>query len=355
MPQRWEQERLASLADLALEATVVGSFSRLGYLARRRLFGWGDPAADAARAGRRGNALVTGGSSGIGLAAAEALAGAGWSVTILSRDVGRSEAALEQLNVAARRAEGSESGSGPAVLRARTADLSDLAEARRIAATIAEENETLDVVVHAAGAVFRRFHRDDQGFESTFVLHVLAPHLLTTLLLPLLERPSAPGRSARVITVSSGGMYAARFDLGALEHATPARYRGVVQYALAKRAQVELTVEWAERLAGRGVAPFAMHPGWVDTALITSGLPRFAGLARPLLRRPAEGADTVVDLALAPGVEAHAGAFFFDRRPRTRSVLPGTAPTSSQRRRAFDRVGELAGAPPVPAPAPERR
>ena len=65
---------VAELLDGALELTVVGSFSRVGWAARRRLFGWDEPAPDALE-GKV--ALVTGATSGLGLAAAQGLAGAG--------------------------------------------------------------------------------------------------------------------------------------------------------------------------------------------------------------------------------------------------------------------------------------
>ncbi len=359
-------------ADLALEASVVGGFSRIGYLVRRSLFGWEGPRQDAPP----GTAVVTGGSSGIGLATAEQLVRLGWSVTIVSKDRERSESALERLRavaleapagvssdrVGADRAGGDRAGAdragappgdaaatarAAARVEARIADLADLAETRRLAAVLAGEHVAIDVLVHGAGALFPDFHRTEQGFEATFALHVLAPHVLTSLLLPALLAGGSGSRPSRVITVSSGGMYAARLDIDALEHATPATYRGSRQYALAKRAQVELAAVWAERLAGSGVVPLVMHPGWVDTAALASGLPRFAALARPLLRTPAEGADTIVDLALRPDVEQLAGELVHDRRPRARSILPGTRTTGAQRRAAFERVSALTGSPPI--------
>jgi NAD(P)-dependent dehydrogenase (short-subunit alcohol dehydrogenase family) len=345
---RWDEghapgrePRLARLADAALELSVVGGFSRLGFAVRRGLFGWDrdQPAVPP------GLAVVTGGSSGIGQAAAEALVRRGWSVTIVSRDRARSAAALARLEQIAPTAAPPEAAP---VVRAETADLADLAQTRQLAATLAARGGALDVLVHAAGVMFRDFHRTEQGFEATFALHVLAPHLLTSLLLPSLQ--AAAGRPARVITVSSGGMYAARLDLAALEHANPAIYHPARQYALAKRAQVELAPVWAERLRGRGVVPLVVHPGWVDTAALAHGLPAFTALVRPLLRTPAEGADTIVDLALRGDVEQHGGELFFDRRPRARSPLPGTAATPAQRRAACERVSELTGAlPPSPA------
>jgi NAD(P)-dependent dehydrogenase (short-subunit alcohol dehydrogenase family) len=92
---------------------------------------------------------------------------------------------------------------------------------------------------------------------------------------------------------------------------------------------------WAHRFASVGIASFAMHPGWVDTPGLQSGLPRFRALWRPLLRTPAEGADTVVWLAaggpaheaLALGTPAATSGFFHDRRRRVEHRFPLLRPT----------------------------
>ena len=76
----------------------------------------------------------------------------------------------------------------------------------------------------------------------------------------------------------------------------PAGYRGAVAYARAKRAQVVLSHEWARRWASEGLASYAVHPGWVATPGLATGLPTFAKLG-PLLRTPAQGADTIAWLA----------------------------------------------------------
>jgi dehydrogenase/reductase SDR family member 12 len=123
-------------------------------------------------------------------------------------------------------------------------------------------------------------------------------------------------------------MYTERFDLGRLEMPADG-YRGTTAYARAKRAQVVLSHEWAERWAAEGVASYAVHPGWVDTPGLASGLPAFAKLG-PLLRTPVEGADTVVWLAAGearrrdPALPLTEG-FFHDRHRRGEHHLPWTA------------------------------
>ena len=79
-------------------------------------------------------------------------------------------------------------------------------------------------------------------------------------------------------------------------------YKGAEQYARAKRAQVTLNEMWAERFAGTGVVFHSLHPGWVDTPGLEEALPRFRKVVGPLLRSPAQGADTLVWLAADGGV-----------------------------------------------------
>ena len=292
--------------DAALEATVVGSFSRIGYEVRSRLDHW--QAAGGDLAGR--TVLVTGATSGIGLAAASRFASLGASVRFLARDDGRAQAARARIM---------EVGGRGADVSYALADVSDFAALREFAADFSAANPRLDVLVHNAGALTRDFRRAPGGAELTLAAHVFGPFLLTGLLLPALRR-AAPGR---VVTVSSGGMYTQRLDLGRLEMG-PDDYDGSVAYARAKRAQVVLNREWAERVAAREVVFHAMHPGWADTPGVQSSLPAFHRVMGPLLRTPDQGADTVVWLASAPEALASSGRFWHDRRPRSEHHVPWT-------------------------------
>ena len=137
-----------------------------------------------------------------------------------------------------------------------------------------------------------------------------------------------------IVTVSSGGMYTQRFDLEHLEMAAD-DYDGVIAYARCKRAEVVLASAWARRFAAAGVLSYAMHPGWVETPGLKAGLPRFEAFWRPLLRSPAEGADTVVWLASggpasqasALGAKTPLSGFFHDRARRRDHRFPVARPT----------------------------
>src|SRR5690349_21756857 len=141
--------------------------------------------------------VVTGATSGIGKAAAAALAGLGATVVLVGRDRGRTEAAAAEI--------GSASASPP---QAEVADLASLEQVRALAGRLAGL-ERIDVLVNNAGLVLGERRTTPDGFEHVFALNHLAPFLLTSLLLPKLTA-SAP---ARVVTVTSDAHSAARLDL----------------------------------------------------------------------------------------------------------------------------------------------
>src|SRR5581483_6823603 len=116
-----------------------------------------------------------------------------------------------------------------------------------------------------AGVMTERRELSADGIELTFATNVLGPFLLTNLLIPLLEE-SAP---ARIVNVSSGGMYTQKLGVDDLQ-SDRGQFDGSKVYARTKRAEVILTELWAEQLAGAGVVVHAMHPGWADTPGVRS-------------------------------------------------------------------------------------
>ncbi len=300
---------IASVADAALEASVVGSFSRLGFDVRRLSGRWEDPPRLDGR-----TVLVTGASSGIGRAVALGLGRCGANVILTARN-------LDRLNLAAKSVVGV---GGTAVVV--PADLVEPSQVEALVERIGAICTGVDAVVHNAGALFPRYSQAADGSELTVATHVLAPFRLTRQMSTLMN-----SQRYVLVTVSSGGMYTERFDLSRLEM-NRSDYRGAVAYARAKRAQVVLASQWQLRL-GTGVLSYSTHPGWVRTAGLDAGLPGMARLG-PLLRTPEQGADTIVWLvceALAGG-QAPPSGFWHDRRLRGVYYRPGTRRSPAQER-----------------------
>jgi len=319
----------ADALSKVLDPTILLSFDRTGF-ARHAL---GFDSADLERdlTGRR--AIVTGANAGIGFETALALADLGAEVVLACRSEARGQAALETIR----------ERTGNRRVSLERLDVSSLADVRAFAAR--QTNERLDVLVHNAGILPSERIETPDGFEATFATHVVGPHLLTRLLEPGLVRSD----DARVVWVSSGGMYTRKLDLRDLQWKRR-RYDGVLAYAQTKRMQVVLARIWAERIdAGHTVSPglcvLSMHPGWADTPSVASALPGFHRLTQAILRSPAEAADTVVWLAVAPREKLEPGGFYFDRKRRSPHLLPWTRETAAEREAFSQLVDQCASRP----------
>src|SRR5258707_533429 len=249
--------------------------------------------------------VVTGATSGIGRAAATALARLGAEVVLVGRDRGRAEAAAAEI--------GSASTSPPKV---EVADLAAMEQVRGLAGRLAAL-ERIDVLINNAGLVLGERRVTPDGFEHVFAVNHLAPFLLTNLLLPELTA-SVP---ARVITVTSDAHSAARLDLDNpnLEHG----WDSWRSYANSKLANILFTRELARRLDGTGVTANCAHPGVVRTGFGREGRPLLrlgATPAPPFLLSPERGADTIVYLASSPDVAGETGGYYIKRRRREPSA-----------------------------------
>ncbi len=324
----------AAVVDDLLEITVIGSFSRIGYAVRRRLFGW-PHRRPGSLAGR--TILLTGVTSGLGREAVGELAQLGARVILAGRD----ETKLQRVHDDLVRAHGEDRF--PMVV----VDMASLASVRDAVELILATEHRLDAVIDNAGAIFPTRHVSDDGIEATLATMVVGPFALIAGLLPLLT--STPG--ARVISVTSGGQYAQRLHLDDLQW-TSERWDGTRAYARAKRAQVTLVREWARRIAPRDIAFVAMHPGWADTPGIAAALPGFHRVMRPILRTAAQGIDTMVWLTAGAHATALSGRLVLDRRPRPFDRIPSTRVPREDRRRLWDAVVRLAG---IADPLPDRR
>lgn len=321
--------RAADVVDAIIEFPVVTSYTRIGSAVRRRLDGW----RDVATLDMHGRVVVlTGATSGIGLAAANALTDAGATLVLVGRDAAKTERVRAEL--AAR--------PGAGEVSVALADMGDLAAVRALAADLRDRHTHIDVLIHNAGALSAKRTIGPDGIEATVASQVVGPFLLTDLLLDRLDDNECIGR---VITMSSGGMYSQPLVVGSLQM-DEQTYKGATQYARAKRAQVTLNEMWANRTAGSDVRFHALHPGWADTPGVQDSLPTFRTIVGPLLRTPADGADTLVWLAGDDGEPlATNGGFWLDRRRRSLHILPTTrrSDTPDRRARLWDWVATAAG------------
>lgn len=252
-------------------------------------------------------AVLTGGTSGIGEAAASALLARGAAVWVIARDPARIAATLGRFRSAgiAERAE------------FLTADLSRMEEVRRVAGEVLVRCPRLDVLVNNAGAVFARRELTTEGHERTWALNVLAPQLLTELLYDRL----AAGGVGRVVNVASEAHRHVHLRLDDLEGAH--RYSGFGNYSRAKLAILMLTYETARRARGRGPSVNALHPGFVASRYGHNN-PGAFGLGIRFAEAlfgisPAHGARTVVYCASAPELAGVSGGYFARSRPRASS------------------------------------
>ncbi|MDY6995963.1 MAG: SDR family NAD(P)-dependent oxidoreductase [Actinomycetota bacterium] len=321
-------ENLTGAVDAALDRSVVLGYTKLGS-GVRRLWWPADPAPES-MAGKR--VVVTGATAGIGAATARRFAQLGATVHLLGRDP-------DKVRRQAGIIRGAVTG---AVVIEEVCDVSDLEAVRGWAADFSGRVEALHGLVHNAGGMPKVRAETPQGHEIQLATHVLGPHLMTEQLLGLLHVPDR----AAVVFLSSGGMYTAplqRWSVDDLESRDGA-YSGIRVYARTKRMQVVLADAWAQRLARSGVHVYSAHPGWVETPGVADALPVFRSVTRPLLRDPADGADTPVWL-VATCPDSGPGHFWHDRaqRPTTFGWQRSQDPKAVT---AFlDAVATMAGTP----------
>jgi retinol dehydrogenase 12 len=244
--------------------------------------------------------LVTGGTNGIGKVAARTLASFGARVVIVGRSPDKTAAVAREI------------GAASFLL----ADLSVMAEVRRVAAEFREQEGQLDVLLNNAGAVFSRRQETSEGIEFTFALNHLNYFLLTQELLDLVK--GAP--AGRVVNVSSEAHRSGRMRWDDLEFRRG--YSGFAAYGQSKLANILFTRELSRRLIGTGVTANSLHPGVVYTGFgqnsaDSSG--RLIGLIyqfmRPFIKSEEQGAQTSIYLAASPEVAGISGRYFDNEKP----------------------------------------
>jgi NAD(P)-dependent dehydrogenase (short-subunit alcohol dehydrogenase family) len=243
--------------------------------------------------------IITGGSSGIGAAAARALRERGATVAITGRSP-------ETVRLA------KEIGADAFV-----ADFAKLRDVRALAEQLLAKYPRIDVLANNVGGVIATRQLTEDGHEKTFQVNHLGGFLLTLL---LRERLEASG--ATVIDTSSGAHRMGRLDLADLENERD--YKAWRAYGTAKLMNILHAAEINRRF--RGVHGVSFHPGVVATGFAREGARFTRVLYESFLRRvfmipPEKGADTLVWLATStPGRDWTPGAFYIKRKPARTSA-----------------------------------
>ena len=275
-------------------------------------------------AGMRRVVVVTGGSDGIGAAAARMLANRGDEVVVVGRSPDKT------------RAVAAETGA-----ECHVADFTHLDQVRDLARALRARHSRVDVLLNNAGLIAgpQRTVTAD-GHELTFQVNHLAGFLLTVLL-----REPLAAAQGRVITTSSraGAARGARVVPGDLDMANG--YDGLRAYQASKLANVLFTRELARRWGPLGVSAAAVHPGMVRSQWGRTG-PAAVRLVmnspfRLAMRSPERGADTLVWLATsAPGRDWESGGYFADRKPATASPVADDANLAKE---LWERSAQMCG------------
>ena len=261
-------------------------------------------------ADRKPVAVITGASSGIGLAAAIELGRRGWRVAVLGRDPGRLATALDQVREVA-----------AVPPQAYESDFSSFAQVRRVAAQLRDDYDRIDVLANNAGGNVGARRSTVDGFEETIQSNHLAHFLLSHELRDRLA-------GGRIVNTSSRVHAQGRLDPDDLNCANRS-FSSLGFYANAKQANVLFTVEATRRWPE--IVSTAFHPGVVRTRFgrenpIYSVFYRFA----PGLRTPERGARTLVYLATAERASLVPGGYYVDERPQ-RAADRATDPARAER------------------------
>lgn len=256
--------------------------------------------------------LITGGTSGVGLALARMLLEQGHLVTIVGRPGANGERAQKELAQAV-----------PAgKLEFLPADLGLRQEVERVAREFRSRHDRLDILVHNAGVIMPRRVLTQEGQETTLAVNFLAPFLLTHLLEDRL-RASAP---ARIVVTASAAHRTGPIDFNDLS--MERHYRGFAMYSRSKLMDILFTYALARRLEGSGVTVNCFHPGVVRSGLYREGgaMRLFFAIGRFFMISPEKGADTAIYLCTDPAVSGVSGKYFARRAPAESSAQSHDVP-----------------------------
>jgi len=233
--------------------------------------------------------FITGSTDGVGRYVALQLAARGANLLIHGRDAARAKDVVDQI---------ARGGKGKATFY--QADLSSLADARRLADSVKADHRRLDIFISNAGIGSRNMGPERRvsadGHELRFAVNYLSGFLLAYALLPII-RAAAP---SRIVNVASLGQAPLDFNDVMLAKG----YDGVRAYSQSKLSQIMFTIDLAEELKGVGVTVNSLHPAtYMNTTMVR------AGGATPM-STVEEGGAAILHLATGDDMDGRSGLFF---------------------------------------------
>lgn len=249
-------------------------------------------------------ALVTGGSSGLGVETARAFAREGAEVVITARKMAKAEGVIEAIKAS----------TGNRLVSAMELELGSFRSIRAFAERFLAKYDTLHILVNNAGVMACPFAKTEDGFEMQFGTNHLSHFLLTGLITPALLR----GAPSRIVVLSSSAHQASPIVFEDINY-EQRPYNKWTSYGQSKTANILHAVELERRLGAQGVHAYAVHPGSIQTKLsrhmvradwnmimsrVASGALRFKTVAA--------GAATSVYAATAPELEGRGGFYLYD-------------------------------------------
>lgn len=251
------------------------------------------------------NVIITGGSSGIGFAAAQHFCNKGYRVLVIARNPEKLQQAVASLNQS--------EGSGEAIALA--LDLSDFTQVRAAIGEIQQLMPSIDILALNAGLFSgRSYAMTHGGYESMIATTHLGHFELTRLLLENLKQSQDP----RIVVTASDAHWAGGIEPASFTHPKYAKlpYFGVIWgYGQSKLANILFTREFAKRYADSGITITCFHPGIVNTGLGRDLNQRVADFISQFLLAPAKAAEAIVYLAEDPAVKALNGKYFYKNKP----------------------------------------
>jgi len=271
--------------------------------------------------------VVTGATSGIGEVAADRLAQKGARIVFVARDRERGEAARKHFRAIA----------GQSDHTVHYADLTKLADQKRVAKEIADSEPQIDVLINNAGAMFGSRQVTEDGLEKTFALNHMSYFTVTNILLDRLK--ATPG--ARIVSTASGAHVGNKLNFDDLQ--SEKSYSPFAVYGRSKLMNILFTRELAKRLAGTGVTANCLHPGFVGTRFgdESGGLMSWViKLGKNFALTPEQGAETIIYLASSDDAAGKSGGYY-DKKQLT--APSRAAQSDADAKRLWDISAKIAG------------